>query len=112
MFGTPVHQMTRPLIVYKPTPKTNQSGAATADRWFIRPPRGEAWVSPVMEWQAGGDPMQQVKLTGFASQADAIAFCEHHGYDYMVRDDVPRRRVKRNYSDNFMYKPSKGQEEF
>jgi len=90
--------------IYKPSKTAMQSGAANTKEWVLDfEPEQPRLVEPLMGWTSSGDMRQQVRLR-FASQEDAIAYCERHGIAYQVFEATPPHRRTISYADNFAFK--------
>ena len=96
------------VTIFKPSRNVMQSGLGKTKSWVLEyaptTPRGP---EPLMGWTASGDTLNQVRLT-FSSMDDAIAYAQKKGWEYTVLLDHARRVVPRNYVDNFVYVPVKG----
>jgi hypothetical protein len=90
--------------IYKPSKNAMQSGSANTKNWVLEfdleQPRQ---VEPLMGWTSSGDMRQQLKLR-FATQAEAVAYCEKHGIAYQTFEEKPQVRRVMSYSDNFSFK--------
>lgn len=81
-----------------------QSGFANSKAWVVDFDLAEPrQVEPLMGWTSSGDTRQQLRLR-FATQDEAIAYCERHGIAYQVFEASPARRRTMSYSDNFSFK--------
>jgi hypothetical protein len=80
-----------------------QSGFANTRAWVVDfDPSEPRQVEPLMGWTSSGDMKQQLRLR-FASEAEAIAYCERHGIAYQVFEAKPVQRRIASYSDNFAF---------
>ncbi len=90
--------------IYKPAKTAMQSGLANTKAWMVdfdlQEPRQ---VEPLMGWTSSGDMRQQLRLR-FATEAEAVAYCERHGIPYQVFEAKPVVRRTMSYSDNFSFK--------
>ena len=53
-----------------------------------------------MGWVAAADTSQQIRLT-FESEAEAVAYAERKGSDYLVLKPRERKIQRKSYADNF-----------
>ncbi|MDP6688913.1 MAG: ETC complex I subunit [Alphaproteobacteria bacterium] len=87
--------------IYQPAKGAMQSGRGKAKAWRLEydlsAGRG---VEPLMGWTSATDMRQELSLS-FASQEEAVAFCERNQIDYRVRQPQQRRVRIRAYADNF-----------
>ena len=89
--------------IYKPARTAMQSGKGNAKEWVLDyEPEEPRTVEPLMGWTSSVDMKQQVRLQ-FASQEEAIAYCEREGIAYQVFDTKPVERQRISYSDNFAF---------
>jgi len=89
--------------IYKPAKTAMQSGKANTRRWTLEfEPRFARTRDPLMGWTSSADTDQQVRLT-FESEEAAIAYCEKHGIDYVVRAPKERRLRPKSYAENFRW---------
>ncbi|EGD72224.1 NADH dehydrogenase iron-sulfur protein 4 [Salpingoeca rosetta] len=101
--GTPVEQLKeRRVRITVPTRNVMQSGEAKMNRWVITWDTKERWQNPLMGWASTADPLSNVDVK-FDSKEDAIAFCERNGWTYYVHEPSRRRRMKKNYGNNFSW---------
>jgi hypothetical protein len=90
--------------IYKPSKTAMQSGFANTKAWVVDFDLAEPrQVEPLMGWTSSGDTRQQLRLR-FATQAEAIAYCERNGVAYQVFEAKPASRRTMSYSDNFAFK--------
>jgi NADH dehydrogenase ubiquinone Fe-S protein 4 len=91
--------------IYKPAKTATQSGQRNTKAWVLDfEPEQPRMVEPLMGWTSSSDMRQQVRLR-FASQEEAIAYCERHGIAYQVFEDkAPAARRGISYSDNFAFR--------
>lgn len=89
--------------IYKPARTAMQSGTARTKRWVLEyEPEAPRAVEPLMGWTSSTDMKSQIKLR-FASQEEAVAYCEREGIPYQVMEPKePARRVIA-YADNFAF---------
>ena len=89
--------------IYRPTKTAMQSGKAKTKDWVLDyDPEVPRTVEPLMGWTSSRDMRQQLKLR-FATQEEAIAYCEREGIAYRVLPDKEPARRTISYSDNFAY---------
>jgi len=90
--------------IYKPSKTAMQSGTANTKAWVVdfdlQEPRQ---IEPLMGWTSSGDMRQQLRLR-FASEAEAVAYCERHGIAYQLFEAKPVSRRTMSYADNFSFK--------
>jgi hypothetical protein len=90
--------------IYKPSKTAMQSGLANTKAWVVDfDPSEPRQVEPLMGWTSSGDMQQQLRLR-FASEAEAIAYCERQGIPYQVFEAKPVARRTMSYADNFFFK--------
>ena len=78
-----------------------QSGNHRTANWQLEFEPAEAkHADPLTGWAGSGDTRDQLRL-GFASEAEAIAYCTREGIDYTVVP-TPQKSLKlQAYADNF-----------
>ena len=89
--------------IYRPARNAMQSGTARTKSWVLDFAPGEGKVSdPLMGWTGSGDTQAQVKLR-FATQAEAEAYAQAQGIDYVVQQPKDRAANIRagGYGENF-----------
>jgi len=89
--------------IYRPARNAMQSGTARSRHWVLDyAPAEERVTDPLMGWTGSGDTQSQVRLS-FESQADAEAYAEAHGIDFVVVQPKPRAANIRagGYGENF-----------
>lgn len=92
--------------IYKPSKTSMQSGRRAGSQWVLEYELTSARTpEPLMGWVSSEDTLNQVQLR-FECAEDAVAFAEDNGWDYIVLPERTRRVKPRNYSDNFIYRPS------
>ncbi|MGH6768199.1 MAG: ETC complex I subunit [Xanthobacteraceae bacterium] len=90
--------------IYKPAKTAMQSGTAKTRQWVLDyDPEQPREIEPLMGWTSSGDMRQQVRLW-FASEDDAMAYCERHGIPYQVFGAKASDRRAISYADNFAFK--------
>ncbi|KAI0770468.1 ETC complex I subunit conserved region-domain-containing protein [Fomes fomentarius] len=107
--GAPKELRHRAVRIFQPTRSTTQSGTGKSNRWRIDwdiLPGGGRWENPLMGWASSADYMQGTRLS-FRTKEDAIHFAEKQGWDYYFGPQEVTRIPPKNYSENFLYKPSK-----
>ena len=99
-FSLRVVKVSVKATIYQPAKGAMQSGRGRAKVWRLEfdlsASRG---VEPLMGWTSATDMRQEVNLN-FASQEEAIAFCQRNQIDYRVREPQQRRIRFRAYADN------------
>jgi len=92
-----------PARIYQPSKNAMQSGRGRSKSWvLVREPASARDVEPLMGWTSSTDTQSQVKLE-FETKELAIAYAERNGIAYKVDETVPRKLVKKSYSDNFKF---------
>lgn len=107
--GAPVELRHRSVRIFKPTRNTMQSGGAKGEKWridFDILQGSGRWENPQMGWASSADYMQGTRLS-FRSKEDAIHFAEKQGWDYFVQPETVKRIPPKNYSENYLYRPTK-----
>ena len=89
--------------IYKPARTAMQQGRARSDNWQLEfEPQLAKRHDPLMGWVGSGDTSQQIRLL-FESEEAAVAYCEKHGLDYVLRDAHERKFRPKSYADNFRW---------
>ncbi len=89
--------------IFKPSRTAMQSGKAKTTFWQLEfEPDAPRVVEPLMGWTSSTDMKSQVRLR-FATQEEAVAYCERHGIPYQVLDTHEPARRPMAYSDNFAF---------
>jgi hypothetical protein len=89
--------------IYKPAKTAMQSGKAKTGDWVLDfEPEQPRTVEPLMGWTSSGDMRQQVRLR-FDTKDEAVAYCQHHGIPFQVREPHEPARRTIAYADNFAY---------
>jgi hypothetical protein len=89
--------------IYKPSKSAMQSGFANSKDWVVDFDLAEPrQIEPLMGWTSASDMRQELRLR-FATQQEAIAYCERHGIAYQLFEDKPPARRTMSYSDNFSF---------
>lgn len=88
--------------IYNPTKTAMQSGSRF-ESWILEfiPNTRKRSIDPVMGWTSSKDMMQEVKMT-FPSRDAAVAFATKNGMSYEIVETLPRKIIKKSYSDNFV----------
>src|SRR5579863_9432642 len=74
----------RRVVIYKPAKSAMTSGARRKS-WLLEfEPRSGLFIEPLMGWTGSSDPLAHMQL-GFTSREAAIAYAEHQGLEYEVR---------------------------
>lgn len=82
-------------------------GLGKGASWRIEFATQGKWVNPLMGWTSTADPYENVGRTGmsFDTAEAARAFCEKHGWRYVVKEGLPSARLRparfNQYGDNF-----------
>lgn len=78
--------------------------------WRIEFETKQKWINPLMGWTSTADPYENVGRAGmsFDSREAAAAFCDKHGWTYVVKEGFPSARLRparfNQYGDNFSVK--------
>jgi hypothetical protein len=89
--------------IYRPAKNAMQSGTARTKSWVLEfEPSEPRQVEPLMGWTSSGDTRAQLRLQ-FATQEEAIAYCDRLAIAYQVHENEPTARRVMSYSDNFSY---------
>jgi hypothetical protein len=89
--------------IYKPAKTAMQSGTARSEQWLLDfEPEEPREIEPLMGWTSTSDMRQQVRLR-FASEQEAVAYCQRLGIAYQVFESKATERRTMSYSDNFAY---------
>ena len=87
--------------IFKTSKTAMQSGRSKAKNWVLEyEPAGARRPEPLMGWVAAADTSQQIRLT-FESEAEAVAYAERKGIDYLVLKPRERKIQRKSYADNF-----------
>ena len=89
--------------IYQPARNAMQSGTARTRQWVLDFAPAEARATdPLMGWTSSGDTQSQVRLH-FETQAEAEAYAQAHGINYIVLQPKPRSVNIRagGYGENF-----------
>lgn len=90
--------------IYRPSKTAMQSGVANTKTWVLEFDLSEPrQVEPLMGWTSSGDMQQQLRMR-FATQEEAVAYCERNGVAYQLFEPKPVQRRVMSYSDNFAFK--------
>ena len=87
--------------IYRPTKTAMQSGRSKGKNWVLEyEPASARRPEPLMGWVAAADTSQQIRLT-FESEAEAVAYAERKGIDYLVLKPREGKIQRKSYADNF-----------
>jgi hypothetical protein len=106
--GVPQAQLNRKVIIYRPTPRTTQSGSKHT-LVYMKFERVNARTNEsLMGWTATTDPTGNLTLS-FPNDTAAVAFAQRNGLDYeiVVHEGQERIREPRDYAVNFKFKNPK-----
>jgi hypothetical protein len=89
--------------IYQPAKTAMQSGRANTRRWVLEsvPEKGKL-RDPLMGWTGSADMDRQWRLR-FDNKAEAIAYAERRGIDYVVEAPHPRTLRPKSYAANFRW---------
>lgn len=96
------HIKNRLIRIFKPARNTMQSGSANTHHWEMEFDTRERWENPLMGWSSSADPLSNLKLS-FASEAEAIAHCEKHGWQWYIDQPKTKEPKVKNYGVNFAW---------
>ena len=89
--------------IYKPAKTAMQSGHAKTKDWVLEyEPEEPRVVESLMGWTSSGDMKSQLRLR-FASEAEAVAYCQRHGIPCQVFETKQTARRGLSYADNFAF---------
>lgn len=89
--------------IYRPTKTAMQSGYANTRQWVIEfEPGAGRRHEPLMGWISSADTKAQVRLR-FDTEAEAVAYAQRQGYDYVLAEPKLRKLRPKSYADNFKY---------
>jgi hypothetical protein len=89
--------------IFKPAKTAMQSGRAKTQAWTLEfEPKDAKRADPLMGWAGSRDTEGQVTLR-FASQDEAIAYCQRNGLDYSIAPPQSSTVKPKAYADNFRY---------
>ena len=89
--------------IYRPSKTAMQSGVAKTKLWVLDyEPEEPRVVESLMGWTSSGDMKSQVRLR-FATNEEAVAYCEKHGIPYQVTEAKTAPRHGMSYADNFAF---------
>jgi hypothetical protein len=89
--------------IYRPAKTAMQSGRANTKVWILDfEPGAKRTRDPLMGWTSSADTRQQVRMR-FESKEAAIAYCDRHGLEYVVREPHERKITPKSYADNFRW---------
>lgn len=89
--------------IYRPARNAMQSGMARTREWRLDFAPAEARAKdPLMGWTGSGDTQTQIRLS-FDTRAEAEAYAQSQGLDYIVQDPHERAANIRvmGYGENF-----------
>ena len=91
--------------IFQPTKTAMQSGLRGSNKWkFEYAPEQPRSIDPLMGWTGSTDMNSQIRLT-FDTKADAVAYAERNGIEYVVQEPKVRKIRLKNYSDVFGFTP-------
>ncbi|WP_127901747.1 ETC complex I subunit [Solirhodobacter olei] len=89
--------------IYQPARTAMQSGTARTRSWVLEfDPATPREIDPLMGWTGSPDTQAQVRLR-FESRAEAEAYAQEKGIDYIVLEPKQRKQNirPRGYGENF-----------
>ena len=87
-------QSLRRVVIYQPAKSAITSGRAGTKRWLLEyEPQSAPFIEPLMGWTGSAEPMAQVRLN-FPTREAAVAYAEHQGLDYEVRESARPGEVR------------------
>ncbi|KAK3927415.1 NADH dehydrogenase [ubiquinone] iron-sulfur protein 4, mitochondrial [Frankliniella fusca] len=101
--GVPEEHIKNRLVrIFKPARNTMQSGSANTHHWEMEFEARERWENPLMGWSSTADPLSNMKVS-FASEAEAIDFCEKNGWQWYIEVPKETKPKVKNYGVNFSW---------
>ena len=89
--------------IFRPAKTAMQSGRAMTRKWiFEYAPATSREPDPLMGWTSAQDTLSEVRLR-FDTLAEAVAYADRNGIDYMVVKPHARIEKPKSYADNFRY---------
>jgi hypothetical protein len=89
--------------IYRPAKSAMQSGVAKTKDWVLEfEPASARRPDPLMGWSSSTDMNGQVRLA-FDTEAEAVAYANHHGIPFQVFEPKVPRRIIKAYADNFAF---------
>ena len=93
--------MNRKAIIYRPSKSAMQSGVQNMNQWKVDIRSDDRkFVDPTMGWIGGSDTTRQLTLS-FATQEEAIAYCEKNGLPWSIMQSKTRKAKPKSYANNF-----------
>jgi NADH dehydrogenase (ubiquinone) Fe-S protein 4 len=96
---------TQEVLIYQPQKSAMQSGTYKSSLWFVKfvnyKEEDEQYIFNLMNWQGGKNTLKTVNLK-FESKEDAIAFCNKHGFKYIIEEGSKRNIKPKSYASNFV----------
>ncbi|KAE8738315.1 hypothetical protein FOCC_FOCC016215 [Frankliniella occidentalis] len=101
--GVPEEHIKNRLVrICKPARNSMQSGSANTHHWEMEFESRERWENPLMGWSSTADPLSNLKVS-FASEAEAIEFCEKNGWQWFIEVPKETKPKVKNYGVNFSW---------
>lgn len=89
--------------IYSPAKTPTQSGKGRTGIWLLEfAPETARRIEPLMGYTSSTDMNAQVRME-FASEAEAIAWCNRNGVEYSVARPLPAKRRRMSYAENFAW---------
>jgi hypothetical protein len=90
--------------IYQRPKSATQSGQAGTETWVLAFEGQERERNdPLMGWWGSSNTQGQVRLR-FATKAEAVAFAQRNGFDFVAEDPPVAMAIKpKTYAENFRY---------
>lgn len=101
--GTAAPAVTKlpPVRIHKLSPSPVQGGRGH-QKWVLEFEPGRPRVHDfLMGWIGSDDPFVSLDPLRFGTCHAAVAFCERHGWTYVIVPPPPRFLILKSYADNF-----------
>jgi len=90
------------VVIHKITKNAMQSGRGKVGMWKMDLENAGKFIDPLMGWVGQSDTTAQLKLV-FETAEQAVAYAQKRGFEYVVKEDKPRKIIGKNYADNFSF---------
>ncbi|WKX92848.1 hypothetical protein Q1695_010687 [Nippostrongylus brasiliensis] len=103
--GRPIeHTEDRTVRIFRAAREATQSPWNNTKSWRIEFDNRQRWENPLMGWSSTGDPLSNISMNlKFASQEDAVAFCEKNKWTYEIEKEHFRQVKPKSYGENFAW---------
>ena len=101
--GIPNAIKERTVTIYRPARAASTTGRQNTKAWKLEFGNKPRWVNHLMGYYSSGDPVGQFSMR-FETSADAAAFCDKMGYNYVIKEfnEAGNFHGKKSYSWNFL----------